>query len=171
MKNSAQHQTVFSIRGLAPWMGLSALVLIVDFLTKRYFESQFFPGEVRPVTSFFNLVLAHNRGAAFSFLAGHDGWQLYFFSLIAIVAAILCVYFIGKHSTQRLFCLALSLIMAGAVGNLIDRILYGYVVDFLDFYLGHWHWPAFNVADIAIVCGAGLLILESFLEEKLNSKH
>ena len=150
-------------------MGFSSLVLLIDFLTKWYFESHFFPGEVQPVTRFFNLVLAHNRGAAFSFLAEHDGWQLYFFSFIAVVAAMICVYFIGKYSTQRLFCLALSLIMSGAIGNLIDRLLYGYVIDFLDFYIAYWHWPAFNVADIAIVCGAGLLILECFLKEKSQS--
>ena len=158
------NRTARTGRGPLPWLALSVTVLLADFFTKLYFESTYYLGEVRPVTSFFNLVLAHNRGAAFSFLAGHDGWQLYLFSIIALAAAAACLIFIIRQPGKRLFCLALSLIMAGALGNLIDRLLYGYVVDFLDFHLGYWHWPAFNVADIGIVCGAALLILESFLE-------
>ncbi len=148
-------------RALLPWAGVSALVFIIDFVTKWYFESHFYLGESRAVTSFFNLVLAHNTGAAFSFLADHDGWQMYLFAAIALVAVFVCAKLIIKHSQEGLFCLALSLIMGGALGNLFDRIIYGYVIDFLDFYYGYWHWPAFNVADMAIVGGAGLLIIDS----------
>ena len=107
-------------------------------------------------------MLAHNTGAAFSFLAAHDGWQRYFFILIAIVAVAFCLLYMKRHLEERLLCLSLSMIMGGALGNVIDRIIYGYVVDFLDFHYMYWHWPAFNFADIAIVLGAGLMILESF---------
>lgn len=149
-----------------PWAGISAVVFAVDFVTKFYFENHFYLGESRPVTSFFNFVLAHNTGAAFSFLADHCGWQMYFFAAIAIIAVIICSRLIIRHTSENLFCLALALIMGGALGNLFDRIIYGYVIDFLDFYYGYWHWPAFNVADMAIVGGAGLLILDSFFDRK-----
>lgn len=151
-----------SARALLPWAGVAAVVFLVDFATKLYFESNFYLGESRPVTSFFNLVLAHNTGAAFSFLAGHSGWQMYLFAAIALAAVFICARLIIRHASERLFCLSLALIMGGAIGNLFDRIIYGYVIDFLDFYYGYWHWPAFNIADMAIVGGAGLLILDSF---------
>lgn len=151
-----------STQGLLPWVGFSLIIVILDFLSKSYFETQYYLGESRPITSFFNLVLAHNTGAAFSFLAAHDGWQRYFFILIAIVAVAFCLLYMKRHLEERLLCLSLSMIMGGALGNVIDRIIYGYVVDFLDFHYMYWHWPAFNFADIAIVLGAGLMILESF---------
>ena len=151
-----------SPQGLLPWVGFSLIIVILDFLSKSYFETQYYLGESRPITSFFNLVLAHNTGAAFSFLAAHDGWQRYFFILIAIVAVAFCLLYMKRHLEERLLCLSLSMIMGGALGNVIDRIIYGYVVDFLDFHYMYWHWPAFNFADIAIVLGAGLMILESF---------
>ena len=151
-----------STQGLLPWVGFSLIIVILDFLSKSYFETQYYLGESRPITSFFNLVLAHNTGAAFSFLAAHDGWQRYFFILIAIVAVAFCLLYMKRHLEERLLCLSLSMIMGGALGNIIDRIIYGYVVDFLDFHYMYWHWPAFNFADIAIVLGAGLMILESF---------
>ena len=149
-------------RAVAPWAGIAAVVFLIDIATKFYFESNFFLGETRPITSFFNLVLAHNTGAAFSFLADHDGWQMYFFALIAVATIVICTRLIIRHSKENLFCLALALIMGGASGNLFDRIIYGYVIDFLDFYYQYWHWPAFNVADMAIVGGAALLIIDSF---------
>lgn len=151
-----------SAQALMPWAGVATVVFLVDFATKFYFESNFYLGESRPVTSFFNLVLAHNTGAAFSFLAGHSGWQMYLFAAIALAAIFICGRLIIRHANERLFCLSLALIMGGAIGNLFDRIIYGYVIDFLDFYYGYWHWPAFNIADMAIVGGAGLLILDSF---------
>ena len=155
-------------RALMPWAGIAAVIFLVDFITKSYFESNFYLGESRPVTSFFNLVLAHNTGAAFSFLAGHSGWQMYLFSAIALIALVVCSWLIIRHSNERLFCLSLAGIMGGALGNLFDRIIYGYVIDFLDFYYGYWHWPAFNIADMAIVGGAALLIIDSFFNRSSN---
>ncbi|MGH8806267.1 MAG: signal peptidase II [Noviherbaspirillum sp.] len=145
---------------LTPWLGIAAIVVLLDQITKITIAKLFTYGESRPVTSFFNLVLAHNKGAAFSFLASESGWQRYLFTGIAIAATIFIIYLLKRHAGQRLFCWALALILGGAVGNLIDRSLYGYVIDFLDFYVGKWHWPAFNVADMAIVGGAGLFILD-----------
>jgi signal peptidase II len=112
------------------------------------------------VTSFFNLVLTYNKGAAFSFLAGASGWQSTFFTIVGIAASLFIVYLLARHGTQKLFSLALALILGGAVGNVIDRIVHGHVIDFLDFHWRGWHWPAFNVADSAIVTGAALLILD-----------
>lgn len=145
---------------MLPWLGIATIIVLIDQITKVTITRLFAYGESLPVTSFFNLVLAHNKGAAFSFLATQGGWQRYFFSAIAIAAVIFIIYLLKKHAGQRLFCWALALILGGAIGNLIDRVLYGYVIDFLDFYVGKWHWPAFNVADMAIVGGAGLFILD-----------
>jgi signal peptidase II len=147
---------------------LALVVLVLDFVTKRWVESELFHGEQIPVTSFFNLVLTYNAGAAFSFLSDAAGWQRWFFSAIAGGASILIIYLLRKHETDKLFCIALSLILGGAVGNLWDRITLGHVVDFLDFYIGNYHWPAFNVADSAIFAGAMLLILQSFLQEETS---
>jgi signal peptidase II len=119
-------------------------------------------GQQIPLTDFFNLVLTYNAGAAFSFLSDASGWQRWFFSGIAAAASILIVYLLRKHAAEKLFCLALSLVLGGALGNLWDRITLGHVVDFLDFYVGGYHWPAFNVADSAIFLGAMFLIVESF---------
>ncbi len=110
------------------------------------------------VTSFFNLVLVYNRGAAFSFLAGAGGWQREFFTVIALAASVWIIWLLYRHPRQSLFCLALALVLGGALGNVIDRIAIGAVVDFLDFHAYGWHWPAFNVADSAITCGAVLLV-------------
>ena len=110
-----------------------------------------------------NLVRVHNPGAAFSFLADAGGWQRWFFTGLGIVAACVMVYLLKMHTGQTLFCLALSLLLGGAVGNVIDRLLYSHVIDFLDFYYGTWHFPAFNVADSAISVGAVLLILDELL--------
>jgi signal peptidase II len=148
---------------------LALVVLVLDFVTKRWVESGLFYGEQIPVTSFFNLVLTYNAGAAFSFLSDAAGWQRWFFSSIAGGASIMIIYLLRKHETDKLFCTALSLILGGAVGNLWDRIMLGHVVDFLDFYIGTYHWPAFNVADSAIFLGAMLLILQSFLQGEASS--
>jgi signal peptidase II len=144
------------------WLALSALVVVLDQLSKQWVSKLFVFGEVMPVMPSFNLVLAHNAGAAFSFLAGAGGWQRIFFSVIAAIAAVVIIHLLRKHHGEKLFSLALALILGGALGNLIDRILLGYVVDFLDFYVQGYHWPAFNVADMAITGGAGLLIWDSF---------
>jgi signal peptidase II len=148
---------------------LALVVLVLDFVTKRWVESGLFYGEQIPVTSFFNLVLTYNAGAAFSFLSDAAGWQRWFFSSIAGGASIMIIYLLRRHEADKLFCTALSLILGGAVGNLWDRIMLGHVVDFLDFYIGTYHWPAFNVADSAIFLGAMLLILQSFLQGEASS--
>jgi signal peptidase II len=138
------------------------VVIVLDQLSKAAINSHFVYGESMAVTSFFNLVLAHNTGAAFSFLSDAGGAQRWFFSAIAIIASVWIVWLLRKHQTQMLFSFSLAFILGGALGNLIDRIAYGYVVDFLDFFWGNYHFAAFNLADSAITCGAALLIWESF---------
>jgi signal peptidase II len=145
---------------LVPWLGIATIVILLDQITKVTILKLLPYGASRPITSFFNLVLVYNKGAAFSFLAAESGWQRYFFTLIAVAAAVFIVYLLKRHAGQRTFCWALSLILGGAVGNLIDRILHGHVIDFLDFYYGAWHWPAFNIADSAICIGAALFVID-----------
>jgi signal peptidase II len=148
------------------WLTISAIVLVLDQLSKAAISNHFVYGESFAVTSFFNLVLAHNTGAAFSFLNDAGGIQRWLFSAIAIMASVWIVRLLRKHQAQSLFSFALAFILGGALGNLIDRIAYGYVVDFLDFYWGSYHFAAFNLADSAITCGAALLILDSFKGKK-----
>ena len=150
------------MRRLAPWYALAVLVVLLDQLTKYWVSAGFDYGEARAVTGFFNLVLTHNKGAAFSFLAAASGWQRGFFIGIALVAIGVIGVLLARHAGEKLFCLALALILGGAIGNVIDRIALGYVVDFLDFHFAGWHWPAFNLADSAITVGAVLLIADSF---------
>lgn len=142
-------------------LSLAIIVLLLDLLTKRWVELSLSYGERIAVTDFFNLVLTYNAGAAFSFLSDASGWQRWFLSAIALFVSVFIVYLLYKHTTNRLFCVALSLILGGALGNLWDRIALGHVVDFLDFHIAGYHWPAFNLADSVIVCGAFLLILDS----------
>ena len=145
--------------GLTPWLGIAAIVIMFDQLSKISINQMFSYAEERVVTSFFNLVLRYNRGAAFSFLSNESGWQRYFFTAIGVIAVGFIIYQLRRHSGQRVFCWALALIMGGAVGNVIDRLLYGHVIDFLDVHLaGLGHFPAFNVADSAITLGAVLFI-------------
>jgi len=150
-----------SSSSLTPWLCLAAIVVLFDQLSKITITKTFQLGEEKFITSFFNLVLAYNKGAAFSFLSNAGGWQRHFFTAIGIGAAIYIIYLLKKHGGQRMFSWALALILGGAVGNVIDRVLYGHVVDFLDF---HWrgigHFPAFNIADSAICVGAALFILD-----------
>src|SRR3989338_2180811 len=148
------------------WLSLSALVIVLDQLSKAWITSHFVYGESLTIFSVFNLVLAHNTGAAFSFLHDAGGMQRWLFSGIAIVASVLIVWLLRRHSMQTLFALALSMILGGALGNLIDRIAYGYVVDFLHFHWNEHYFPAFNIADSAITCGAFLLIWDSLTEKK-----
>jgi signal peptidase II len=149
--------------GVWLWLGVAFITLLLDQITKIAIVGSFALGEALPITSFFNLVRVHNPGAAFSFLADAGGWQRWFFTGLGVAAAGVMVYLLRSHTGQTLFCLALSLLLGGAVGNVIDRVLYSYVIDFLDFYYGTWHFPAFNVADSAITLGAGLLILDELL--------
>lgn len=146
-------------------LAIALVVLVFDLVTKRWIESSLFYGQQIPVTDFFNLVLTYNTGAAFSILSEASGWQRWFLSGIAAGASVLITYLLHKHAANRLFCIALSLILGGALGNLWDRITLGHVVDFLDFYIGSYHWPAFNVADSAIFIGAALLIIDSFQQK------
>jgi signal peptidase II len=150
-------------RRLLPWVALAAGVVLVDQLTKTLVERSFDYGDVKAITGFFNLVLTYNKGAAFSFLASASGWQAHFLTGVGIAASLFILFLLGRHGHQRLFSLALALILGGAIGNVIDRIAYGHVIDFLDFHAGGWHWPAFNVADSAIVGGAMLLVLDELL--------
>jgi signal peptidase II len=140
------------------WLLIAVVVVILDQASKYAAVAMLADKPPVEVTSFFNLLLVYNRGAAFSFLAGAGGWQREFFTGIAIVASIWIVYLLRRYPQQSLFCLALSLVLGGAIGNVIDRLMIGAVVDFLDFHAFGWHWPAFNVADSAITCGAALLI-------------
>ena len=147
---------------ISRWLMLSALVIVLDQISKLWISSRFSYGENLRITDFFNLVLAHNKGAAFSFLNDAGGWQRWMLSAIAMVAAVWIVRLLRQHAQETLFCLALALVLGGALGNLIDRVAYGYVVDFLDFYWKANHFPAFNIADSAISVGAALLLLDSF---------
>lgn len=143
-------------------LGIAFFVLALDLVSKYWIESTLQFGEQIPVTSFFNLVLTYNPGAAFSFLSEQSGWQRWFLSGIASIAAIVIIFLLNKYQLEKLFCWALSLILGGAIGNLYDRIMLGHVVDFLDFYVGTYHWPAFNIADSAIFVGTALMIYDSF---------
>lgn len=153
--------------GLAVWLGLALLVIVLDQLTKTLILGSFEHGDVRRVTDFFNLVRVHNSGAAFSFLAGASGWQRWFFIGLGLVATGFIVWMLKKYPTQRLFCFSVSMIMGGALGNVIDRALHGYVVDFLQLRFAllepvfrGGYFPSFNVADSAITLGAALLIVD-----------
>jgi len=148
---------------LLPWVGVAIAIVLLDQATKLTVERLFDYGDVRPVTGFFNLVLTYNKGAAFSILANASGWQDEFLTWVGIGASLFILYLLARHGTQNLFSLSLALILGGAIGNVIDRIAYGHVIDFLDFHYAGWHWPAFNVADSAIVTGAALLILDELL--------
>lgn len=152
--------------GFYLWLGISAIVILLDQISKAAITSHFVHGESLPVTSFFNLVLAHNTGAAFSFLSEAGGMQRWLFTAIAVIASVWIAWLLHKHHAQKLFSLALALILGGAIGNVIDRTTYGYVVDFLDFYWNGYHFAAFNLADSAITGGAILLILDSLIGKK-----
>ena len=145
---------------LLPWLGLALMLLIADQFTKVLILGYYKLGDATTITSFFNIVRVHNTGAAFSFLASASGWQRWFFTGIGITAAIFIVWMLKSHPGQKLFSFAMACILGGAVGNVVDRTLHGYVVDFLDFHYAGWHFPAFNIADAAISIGAVCLILD-----------
>jgi signal peptidase II len=156
--------------GLWLWLGLAGIVILADQVTKTLILGEFAYLESRPVTAFFNLVRAHNTGAAFSFLADAAGWQRWFFIGLGIAASVFIVWMMRSHPTQKLFCFAVSMIMGGALGNVIDRLLHGYVVDFLQFRFSFLepifrggYFPSFNIADSAITLGAICLILDEIL--------
>ena len=149
--------------GPLPWLALALLIFLADQFTKVLILGAYQLGDATRVTDFFNIVRVHNTGAAFSFLAGASGWQRWFFTVVGVGAAIFITYLLRSHAGQRLFSFALACILGGAVGNVVDRLLHGYVVDFLDFHWAGYHFPAFNVADSAITLGAACLILDELL--------
>ncbi|MGM9480521.1 signal peptidase II [Roseateles sp. NT4] len=149
-----------SSSGLTHWLLIAALIILADQLTKVLILRTFQLGDVHPVTSFFDVVRAHNFGAAFSFLHGASGWQRWFFLGLGLAAAAFIIWMLRRHGHQKLFGWALTLILGGALGNVIDRAIHGYVVDFIQVHAGSWYFPAFNVADSAITVGAVLLILD-----------
>ncbi|MCW5633663.1 MAG: lipoprotein signal peptidase [Rubrivivax sp.] len=156
--------------GLGFWLGLAVLVIAADQVTKQLVLQHFRYGEVSPVTSFFNLVRVHNTGAAFNFLAEASGWQRWFFVVLGLVVSGFIVWMIRAHPQQKLFCFAVTMIMGGALGNVLDRLLHGYVVDFLQFRFGFLepifaggYFPSFNLADSAITLGAVCLIADELV--------
>ncbi len=151
---------------LGPWLGIALVVIVLDQLTKTLILGAFQLGDSHTLTAFFNIVRVHNTGAAFSFLAGESGWQRWFFVGLGAVATVFIVWMLSRHGGQRLFCWALALILGGALGNVIDRLLHGYVVDFIQVHWRDWYFPSFNVADSAITIGAVLLILDELLRVK-----
>ena len=149
------------------WLWLSAIVVALDQLTKQWVEEAFVLYESLPVTSFFNLTLVYNTGAAFSFLADAGGWQRWFFLILALVICTYLVYWLLQMKKDQLILpFAIAMIIGGAIGNVVDRMLHGHVIDFLDFYYQQWHWPAFNLADSAITLGVILFIWDAFFGNK-----
>jgi signal peptidase II len=148
------------------YLSVTGLVIVLDQVSKWWMLSWLSLYETVAIMPYFNLTMAHNYGAAFSFLAQAGGWQCWFFiGLAVIISVVLLVWLAKLKPTAKLEAISLSLILGGAIGNVIDRIMYGYVIDFLDVYVGTSHWPAFNIADSAICIGAILLILDSFKSE------
>lgn len=153
------------------WLWLAAAVVVLDLATKALMSSLLSYAQPVEVLPFFNLTLLHNTGAAFSFLAGHPGWQRWFFALVAVGASIgLTIWMRRLKSDERLLGASLALLIGGALGNLYDRLVHGYVVDFLSFHVAGWYYPAFNVADIGITLGAIGLIWESIFEGRKQAR-
>lgn len=148
------------------WLWLSLLFLVADFASKTLVVNTMNFRDSIDILPFFNLTYVHNYGAAFSFLSNESGWQRWFLSAIAITISVLLTWWLKRlPASNKVLCGAYSLVLAGAIGNLYDRLYYGYVVDFLHFYYESWHFPAFNVADSAICVGAALLLFDAFTGE------
>ncbi len=157
-------------RSLALWLALAVVVILADQVTKTLIVGWFQLGDSRTVTPWFNLVRAHNPGAAFSFLAGASGWQRWFFTGLGLVVSAFIIWMIRSNPSQKLFCFAVSMIMGGALGNVVDRLVHGHVIDFLQFHFDFLapmfpggYFPSFNIADSAITLGAICLILDEIL--------
>lgn len=148
------------------WLGLALLVVVLDQLSKLMVVASFAYGEGLIITSFFNLVHVLNHGAAFSFLAGAGGWQRWFFTILAGVISVWLIVMIRRHQAERLQPLAFALVLGGAIGNVIDRVRIGAVIDYLDFHAAGVHFPAFNLADSAITLGVILMLLQTLLESR-----
>jgi signal peptidase II len=150
-------------RGWLPWLGVALVVFIADQFTKVLILGYYHLNDSTRVTSFFNVVRWHNKGAAFSFLSDAAGWQRWFFTAVGVAAAVFIIWLLRSHAGQKLFSFALALILGGALGNVVDRLMHGYVVDFIQVHWRGWYFPAFNVADSAITVGAACLILDELL--------
>jgi len=153
------------------WLWLSLLVIVLDQLSKLWVVSEFELYQSIELMPYLNLTYVHNMGAAFSFLSSAGGWQRWFFSVISVVAVLVLLVWLKRlKSTEKLLAVSMSLILGGAVGNLYDRLAYGYVIDFLDAYYQKWHWPVFNIADSAIVLGVGLMLLDMLVTPNQEDK-
>ncbi|MFP3029345.1 MAG: signal peptidase II [Arsenophonus sp.] len=153
------------------WLWLTVLILIIDLSSKQLILNNFQLYESIPLMPYFNLAYVQNLGAAFSFLADKGGWQRWFFSFVAIIICVVLIVIMYRQSVKKkLSNITYALVIGGALGNLSDRLVYGFVVDFIDFYVCDWHWPTFNIADMAICSGALLIILDCFIntEKKTN---
>lgn len=155
---------------LLKWLGVALAVIVADHLTKFWVSSTLDYQEFIPVLPFFSLVLVHNTGAAFSFLADAGGWQRWFFIGVGVVATIVIVRLLNRHAAEPRLAFSLALVLGGALGNVIDRVAFGHVVDFLYFHYRGFAWPAFNVADMAISIGAVLLIWDSLRGRQTSGK-
>ena len=149
------------MRNIGKWLGIAGLVIVLDHLSKWWISSTMDYQQTIPLLSFFSIVRVHNYGAAFSFLADAGGWQRWFFIAIGVVATVIIVQLLRKHAHEPRMAWALALVLGGALGNVIDRVVLGYVVDFLYFHYHGLAWPVFNVADTAISVGAAILIWDS----------
>lgn len=155
---------------LLKWLGVALAVIVADHLTKFWVSSTLDYQEFIPVLPFFSLVLVHNTGAAFSFLADAGGWQRWFFIGVGVVATIVIVRLLNRHAAEPRLAFSLALVLGGALGNVIDRVAFGHVVDFLYFHYRGFAWPAFNVADMAISVGAVLLVWDSLRGRQTSGK-
>jgi len=167
MSTNTSNVTAKPLSAAAPWwmwLTLSVVVVGIDQWTKGLILDAFVWGGGHDVTDFFNLIRVHNTGVAFSFMASNEGWQRWFFSALGVVASTMMVWLLRSNATEKLFSFALAMIMGGAMGNVIDRLRLGYVVDFLDFHWQAWHFPAFNAADSAITLGALCLIVDELIK-------
>jgi signal peptidase II len=160
----------FEKKPILPWLGFSLLLIVCDQLTKLWIQFHLEQGAIVEVNSYFNLVYVLNPGAAFSFLANQSGWQKHFLSTVAVIASIVILFMMRSSRNRNFSMFCLSCILGGAIGNLIDRLTHGAVIDFLDFYIQNYHWPAFNVADIAITIGAIGLIIDELFFSKVQTK-
>ena len=172
MKDSPEH---LARGGFPPypwaWLGVTALIILLDWLSKQRVSEALELYRPQEIFSWLNITLAHNYGAAFSFLADAGGWQRGFFIVLAsVVSVVLLVWLLRLPRQEWRTSLGLALVLGGAIGNLIDRIRLGYVVDFIDVHFGGWHYPAFNVADSAITCGVALLLLDALWFSRSGKK-
>ena len=155
--------------GMGIWLLVALFLIVVDQVTKIGFDHALRYGERINILPVFDFTLLYNKGAAFSFLADQPGWQRWFFTILGLGASVFILWMMHTHRSQHRFMFALTLILGGALGNVIDRIAYGHVVDFLLFYWKNWHYPAFNIADTCITVGAILLIIDEIL--RLRGQH